>query len=237
MSIDLTAVDCAALYERKRRELVTWLAGLPADALATPVPATPGWTVHDVVAHTVGLAADLNAERFPDPDDVDGDRWTSAQVEQRRSRTLGDLAAEWDAEGPRFAAGLRQFGYEISRHFVGDLETHVQDVRSALQAGPDPDMTAVRVALDHYVAALDERLGREDNGRDGALELRFDGERVVAGHGPIAASVAASPFELMRALSGRRSLRQLTTLEWAGDAERFAARLSAYRIPDDDVVD
>ena len=26
MSIDLTAVDCAALYERKRRELLTWLA-------------------------------------------------------------------------------------------------------------------------------------------------------------------------------------------------------------------
>jgi hypothetical protein len=138
-------------------------------------------------------------------------------------------------EGPRFAEGLRLFGYEFSRHFVGDLETHGQDVRSALHAGPDPDATAVRVALDHYLDALDQRL--RAGAAPGALELRFDGEAVVAGLGPVAATVTASPFELLRATSGRRSLRQLWALEWTGPVATFAPLLTAYGTPSSDVVD
>ncbi len=235
MISDLRSVDCGAIYERKRRELVAWLTGLGDDALATRVPATPAWTVHDVVAHLVGLATDMNDQRFPGPDDVDGDGWTAAHVDARRSYSLAELAEEWERQGPQFAEGLRLFGYEFARHFVADLETHVQDVRSALHAGPDPDGLAVRVALDHYLGALDERI-RRDAG-DHALELRFDGERVVAGTGPIGATVTASAFELLRALSGRRSRRQLEALEWTGDVDRFAPLLSAYRIPATDVAD
>jgi hypothetical protein len=41
VTTDLHATDCGALYERKRGELLAWLATQPADALATPVPATP----------------------------------------------------------------------------------------------------------------------------------------------------------------------------------------------------
>jgi uncharacterized protein (TIGR03083 family) len=235
VTVDLASVDCGALYDDKRRELIAWLGEWPGNALATPVPASPAWTVHDVVAHVVGLAADINAQRFPAADDVEGERWTNTQVEQRRTRSLADLASEWDTEGSRFAEGLRLFGYEFSRHFVADLETHVQDVRSALHADPDPDETAVRVALDHYVHTLDEQLAGGDP--LGAIELRFGDETVVAGTGAVAATVRASAFELLRVLSGRRSLRQMRALEWTGDVDHFAPVLSAYRTPAVDVVD
>ena len=39
------------------------------------VPATPAWTVHDVLAHVIGLAADLNAQRFPE--DEGGVAWSA----------------------------------------------------------------------------------------------------------------------------------------------------------------
>src|SRR5690348_14776900 len=47
-------VDCGALYEQARREVITLLAGRPAGDLLVPVAATPGWSVRDVVAHLVG---------------------------------------------------------------------------------------------------------------------------------------------------------------------------------------
>ena len=45
---------------------------LQAHDAATPVPAAPAWVVGDVLAHVVGLATDLNAQRLPDGSDVGG---------------------------------------------------------------------------------------------------------------------------------------------------------------------
>ena len=120
-------VDCGEIYERARRELIGLLQSYPAEQLATLVPATPAWSVHDVVSHLVGITADLNAQAFDD----DSDRWTAAQVASRANCSLSELAAEWDREAPLFEDGLRVFGYDLGSHFVGDLLQHVGDVRHA----------------------------------------------------------------------------------------------------------
>src|SRR5690242_12321252 len=122
-------VDCAALYEQERRKFIALQRSLDDAGRATPVPATPGWTVHDVLAHVVGITADLNAAEFGSGDP---DAWTAAQVDTRRDRTVDELAAEWDREADRFETGLRLFGYEIGSHYLGDLLQHVADVRHAL---------------------------------------------------------------------------------------------------------
>jgi Mycothiol maleylpyruvate isomerase N-terminal domain len=57
------SVDCGEIYELKRRELVELLRSLSTDELAITVPATPVWSVRDVLSHVVGIAADLNARR------------------------------------------------------------------------------------------------------------------------------------------------------------------------------
>lgn len=234
--------DAGVVYERVRRDFVGLLASCSEQELATPVPATPEWRVRDVLAHVVGLAADLDAQRFPEPDDEGGVAWSAAQVRDRAGCTISDLAAEWDREGPVFAEGLRVFGYELGCHFVADLVTHLADVRQALGRGADPrDPEAVAVSLDHYLQFLHEQLVAV---AWGVVEIRTGGEvRSVGGPaGPPRALLEAQPFDALRSFSARRSAAQVRSLAWTGDGDGLVAFLQVafaggYSIPDRDLAD
>src|SRR5262245_47979188 len=96
-------LDPSALYERERVAFLTYVQRLSPEQLEPTVPATPAWSVRDVLAHVVGITADLNARRFGDGD---GDTWTATQVGVRRGRSIAELTAEWDREAPLFETGL-----------------------------------------------------------------------------------------------------------------------------------
>ena len=153
-----TTIDTGDIYERTRARFVCTVRHLQPREVATPVPATPAWMVGDVLAHVVGLATDLNAQRFPDVDDIGGTAWTTRQVDTRRTTSIADLVDEWDREAPVFEDGLRLFGYEEGSHFVADLHAHHQDVRGALGLSRDEDPITVSVALDHYLGFIDTML-------------------------------------------------------------------------------
>ena len=223
-------VDCGQLYERARCELVERLRACRPEELATMVPATPAWSVHDVLSHLVGIAADLNAQAFGgDPDD-----WTAAQVESRAHDTVAELAAEWDREAPKFEDGLRLFGYDLGSHFVGDLLQHVADVRHALGlAHPDDDET-LAVALDAYLVTFEKAL---DTAAIGSVELSDGRERWTLGPGSVVASVTGERYELFRALGGRRNADQVRALHWNGDADAVLPVVSAYPMPSDPIVE
>ncbi len=182
------------MYEHVRARFATLLRSLDATQLATRVPATPAWDVHDVVAHLVGLAADLNAQRFPTDDDDGGAAWNDAQISSRRSASLEELLDEWDREGPVFAAGLQLFGRETECHFVGDLVTHVLDVAEALHTSIDLGDDAIAMAVEHYTAFVEERLA----------EAGGTMPSVVAG---------LHPLERLRLLSARRPLASVPGAE------------------------
>lgn len=223
-------VDCGLLYRRVRRELVDLLGAMPLHRLDTVVPA---WSVQDVLAHLVGLAADLNAQRFPGGS---SDAWTDAQVTSRRGRTLAELASEWEAEAPRFEEGLRLLGYEQGSHFVGDLLQHTCDVRAALgveQVAEDAEVLAV--ALDFYLHTFDESLCEADVG---SVAVEVGGERFALGDGPQVARWSPSRFEAFRTLGGRRSEAQVRAQQWEGDLDAVLSYVSAYPpLPEDDVRD
>jgi len=67
-------VDCGIVYQRLRRRLMATVRSLDSDVLSLTVPATPAWSVRDAVAHVIGIAHDLNAQRFDvtDPRRMDG---------------------------------------------------------------------------------------------------------------------------------------------------------------------
>src|SRR5262249_11969579 len=111
---------------------------------------------------------------------------------------------------------------------------HIQDVYAALRLPRDEDPVTVRVALDHYLDALDGRLRAGDVS---ALRLCFAGEEITVGSGPACATIAASAYDLLRSLAGRRSLHQLCALDWDGDPAGFLPVLSAYGTPRDDLDD
>lgn len=219
------AEDPAGHYETLRRELVDLVRDATEAERATRVPATPAWSVRDVVAHVVGITEDLNHLDFGAGD---GDAWTRAQVERHRDQPIAAVLAAWDRQAPTFESGLRIFGYDLGSHYVGDLLVHLTDVRTALGLGPPPDDVTLRIALDFYLDSLDEALRSQSAG---ALEVRTASERRVVGAGEPAAALRASPFEVLRACAGRRTRAEIDAYEWDGDRARFVSRLSRYPMP------
>jgi len=213
---------------------------LPEEQLHAQVPATPAWSVRDVLAHVVGLVVDLNAERFPAVDDPGGAEWGRLQVERTRGLTRQDLIAEWDREAPKFEDGLRAFGYEMGSHFLADLYVHVQDVRIAIGSSPDRDELTIAVALDHYTGFISELLAADGWG---TLEVVAGDEvRTLGCTGRHRARLSTEPSELLRVVSGRRSAEQIRALDWGGDADSLIARLQtvltgAYSIPEPDHIE
>jgi hypothetical protein len=59
----------------------------------------------------------------------------------------------------------------------------------------------------------------------------------VVGDGVPQATVTAPPFELFRALSGRRSLDQIRDFSWDGDPEPYLGVFSPFEAPREPVVE
>jgi uncharacterized protein (TIGR03083 family) len=224
-------VDCGALYEHKRRELLAVARSLSDEQLRLVVPATPAWSVHDVVSHLAGIAADLNALRFGSGD---ADAWSGEQVRARRDRSVEELEEEWENEAPTFQQGLVVLGYEIGSHYVGDLLQHMADVNQALARGRISDDLALVVALDFYLDTFHEALLAA---RAGTVSVRVLGDEWRLGAGPIVASLTADRFETFRCLGGRRSERQIRAMNWNGHIDQVVALVSPYPLPDTDVGD
>jgi uncharacterized protein (TIGR03083 family) len=225
-------VDCGELYETERRKFVALQRSLDDASRSTPVPATPAWTVHDVLAHVVGITVDLNAGNFGRGDEPD--TWTAAQVDARRGRTVEQLAAEWDAAAPQFEDGLRLLGYEIGSHYLGDLLQHAADVRHALgMPRPDDDLS-LAVGLDFYLISFEESLVEAGIG---AVEIAVGDESWTLGPAPPVASLRAERFELFRALGGRRTAAQIRALTWRGDVDSVVPLVSRYPLPQADLVE
>lgn len=224
-------MDTGELYERTRQRFISVVRDASPTDLERIVAPTPAWSVRDALAHVVGITADLNALDFGAGD---SSAWTARQVAIRRRRTIEEIITEWDREAARFEEGLGLLGYSIGAHYVADLHAHLQDVHLALGLPAVRDQETVLVALDFYLESLDEALREEGLG---ALEIVTGEERHVAGPGEVRASLRADPFEVLRALSGRRSLAQVLSFEWTGDARSIAPRLSRYPFPERDFDD
>jgi uncharacterized protein (TIGR03083 family) len=222
-------VDCGELYSARRRELLDRLEALRAGDLFVTVPATPAWTVHDVLCHLVGITADMNAGNFGSGDP---DGWTDAQVRSRRSHSVSELDAEWDSEAPKFEEGLRSLGYEIGSHYVADLLQHTADIHHALGLAPPRDDLGLAVALDFYLISFEQALRRS---LLGSVAITVRPEAWTLGEGELIASVEAGRYELFRALGGRRSESQIRALTWTGDVAAILPVVSRYPLPSEPI--
>jgi uncharacterized protein (TIGR03083 family) len=237
-------VDLAGAYADARQRFRELLAGLDAAALAVRVPACPAWTVHDVLAHVTGVAADAaSGTYFPGAADAWNDirlaaardEWTARQVRSRRNRPVDALVAEWACSAATLEPMLagtappppRSPAWLLSAP-VADLAVHLHDVRGALRLPGDRDAPGTRLGLRIYARWLGQRL---DQTQCPALRLRAAGREWMEGSGQPAAALAADAFELFRALSGRRSLGQVRALAWDGDPEPYLDLFAPYPMP------
>jgi len=195
-----------------------------AAALDTVAPATPEWTVHDLLAHLAGVTADIVSGNL---EGVGTDAWANAQVDTRRDHDLAALLAEWNEHGPVVEELAAQFG-RAAGQLLSDATTHEHDVRGALGVPGARDSDAVARSLEFVGLSLGEQLDRREVG---ALVVHHEGGTETFGARAPAASLRIDRFELVRALTGRRSLDQITAYEWDGAfvpdhlvLERFTVR-------------
>ncbi|KQW47698.1 hypothetical protein ASC77_14815 [Nocardioides sp. Root1257] len=135
--------DWGDLY-RANVDAVSRLAGdLDDAALTTTVPASPDWTVHEVLAHLAGGPADAIAGRM---DGAPGPAWTEAHVAPRRGRPVDELTGEMRANLDAVAASTVD---NPRPAIVWDVAVHHADLHEALGLGvlPEPMWAPVLAAV------------------------------------------------------------------------------------------
>lgn len=198
-------MNATEAYRQTRTRMTGLLREIDPITAQRTVPTCPEWTVTDLAAHVTGVAADITAGRL---DGVGTDPWTETQVNDRKGRSITDLMDEWDAAGE---AVERVFaGGEAPDQLVFDTVTHEHDLRTAIERPGQRDDAAMLIGL-RFV---------RDFWPLAAAGLDVPPLRVVAG--PLELSVGddpditleLTPFEALRAFTGRRSEAQLRALPW-----------------------
>lgn len=206
-----TLPDLPEAYRDLRGRVTDLVHDATPEQMQAVAPATPDWRVHDVVAHLVGVPADILAGRL---DGVGTDPWTEVQVAQRRDLATLALIEEWEETSPQVEPMIPDFG-AVAGQMVGDAVTHEHDIRDALGRPGARDSTAVHIGS-HWMANLMGTFHRDAG--HGTLRIETDLWSETFGDDPPATTLRASAFELLRAATGRRSTAQITAYEWDGPA-------------------
>lgn len=242
--------DTGTIYDETREKVSDYVRALDDKDLDRSVPATPGWTVRDIISHLAGDVACVRAGDFPaeyfaafgEPAGIESlNRWTDSQVASRRSNALEEVLEEWKTNADAlvdmmngktpWSDGIPPFASTI---LVTDLAVHQQDIYGAFEERRDRESPAIRIATAGYVVGMGWRLASA--GLPPLLVVSDDSQR-VAGEGEPAATVRASRFEMFRALSGRRNPEQIAGFDWDGDAAPYIPYFYPYGIRHDALVE
>jgi len=221
--------DFGAIYAETRQRIADLTSGLSQEQLELQAPATPGWRVRDIVGHLTGGAADFVSGNL---EGAGGEAWTAAQVAARRDTAYDDVIAEWEKASaqvePAFEGGPPQMGF-----LIADIGEHEHDIRGALRQAGSRDSAAVEAGTQVMVGSVSHRL----TGAGVALRIRSGNQEWELGEGEPGATVSVEPFELFRALAGRRSITQVAQWKWDGDPGPYFGLMSVFPLRATDLVE
>jgi uncharacterized protein (TIGR03083 family) len=192
-NLTVADVDLGAWYRASRLRISALVVERVADVA---VPATPGWDVHDLVAHLAGVVTDAVSGNM---EGVTTDPWTAAQVERGRGRSVAELLVEWEAGAPLVEAFLSSASAEdisTAARGVIDVHTHEADLCGAL--GRPVELPADVLAW-------------------GAGLLRNEFDATVAATGLPPVEVTAEDLEWFRGRLGRRTAAEVCQYNWSQD--------------------
>lgn len=189
-------IDLGELYRGARSRISELVSGDGVDP-TLPVPATPEWTVHSVVAHVSGIAVDASSGNM---DGAPGEAWTAAHVARGAGRTIAEMVEEWETAGPLIEGFLSSPAGATAAAAVMDIHTHEADVRQAF---------GLPVAVPENFLAW------------AGANLRDSFAEHVVGAGLPPVEVAASDFEWFRGRLGRRTVAEVRAYGWPIDAEPY----------------
>ncbi|MEM7339308.1 MAG: maleylpyruvate isomerase family mycothiol-dependent enzyme [Actinomycetota bacterium] len=184
------------------------------DQLDTAVPACPGWTARQTIAHLSGLAEDWVAGNL---DDYGSDTWAGAQVSRFDGSPIDDVLDAWQRAAERFASlGPSPIGGTAAMWAFGDAVVHEADIRAVLAPGTRPPDDAVALGLKAGVARWRHHLA---SAGVAPIDLVASDLRTwrIGDPDATAEQVETTAYEVFRALYGRRSRRQTERWQWSCD--------------------
>jgi uncharacterized protein (TIGR03083 family) len=214
------------IYRRARTRISDLAVTLSDAQLQAPVPATPRWTAHELLAHLVGCAADAASGRV---DGAPGDLWTARHVDERRHHSVGELLDEWECIAPRAESTLTEeqiFGPNMA----ADAICHEADLREA--------MGLPRIDREHWQPFLEAMMLylRKQLRHNMTLLIRDEhGQQWSCGSGEPTTLLRADGYELLRATHSRRSQRQIAAWDWTPTpVDQVIERFGFFGPRDDD---
>lgn len=246
-----TLADLAAAFREVREALTEELDVADEEQWSTPIPIRPEWTVKDTVAMLAGFAGALIEGRWTEDF---SDAWSDEGVRRRLHVAFDDLIAErrdrpgpenlreWESHARRlermmdgeepFPAGAHPFA---GWTYLWAVVQNAHNIWTALGvASKERDSEATSLCLESAIYWLDMRLQAKGIP---ALRVRAGEREWVVGDGIPQATVTAPPFELFRALSGRRSLDQIRAFSWDGDPTPYLGIFSPFDPPAEAIVE
>lgn len=209
-------------WREAHARVVGLTTGLSPDRASTPVPACPDWSVKDLLAHVVGVAADVVGGDEPDDHN---EAWTQAQVDARRDADVADLLAEWAGSAERLVAWMGEHGTRP----LNDVVIHEQDLRGALGEAGARDTTGLRTIRDRMAA----RFSTAAEALPPLLMVEYRDDDVEPWHhvtrgseNDAAVVLSADGFELFRALTSRRTAEQVRAMTVRGDVTPYLDALA-----------
>ncbi|MFK0292910.1 maleylpyruvate isomerase N-terminal domain-containing protein [Streptomyces sp. NPDC090442] len=217
----------AQSYRASFHRIRSVVGRLPAQRFDARVPACPEWSVRDLLAHLVGVAADHVTGRL---DGAPGPLWTHRHVREHRRLAPAILMDRWQELATDLGPLLS--GAEPRTTLVHDIVQHEADLLAAT-GGPQP------LPRDAWLPLLDDlcRTAASWMAPDGVLVVRSAGRSWWIGEGARPTAVLDAPaFELWRGFFGRRSLRQMTAWPLAG-SDPGLARLPRFPPRESDLAE
>src|SRR4029079_11616424 len=134
--------------------------------------------------------------------------------------SIAEMLAEWHEAAPQFEDALRTIGGQMAALGVADAWNHEQALRGALGLPASNDPAVEHTAIEGYAPMVGGTWTA-----DGVAPLRLvaGDATVLSGDGAPGATVTGTPYELARALAGRRTEPELRALTWHGDADPYIA--------------
>jgi uncharacterized protein (TIGR03083 family) len=203
------STDLGELYAAARRRITEIAIGLPEAEAHKPCPATPEWTVHEVLAHVRGITEDVRTGNL---DGVATDPWTAAQVDRHRASSTAELLDGWAQDAPILESVLSSPLGETAARAVIDVHAHEADLRSALghpASLPTPfGDWAIPILAQGFIDEV------QANALPTVRIVTPDGDAIGASDAPVVLNV--SRFDLFRSRLGRRSRAQVASFDWGG---------------------
>ncbi|MFD9960808.1 maleylpyruvate isomerase N-terminal domain-containing protein [Amycolatopsis sp. NPDC058986] len=192
-----------AVYRSLRTTISTLVTSSAEDIGDRVVPACPEWTVRDLLAHLVEIAA-LVTRRLGEEPDADAE----AAAKDGPVRVVLDA---WSVLGEHVASLIAGGGGQL---MIMDALSHELDLHRVLGTTPERGHPAFLSSLDVVVRGMGEHLANHDAP---AFEVRAAGQRWSLGDGAPAAVVTGADYDILRSFTGRRSAGQIRALEWSSD--------------------